>query len=140
MITPFGRITFDFAVELYDATATPNAELFETMTELGLPSPKGLELESVHALVQITPDVVRLVDFTGKRGDARITADADVDLKANPIETTLQVEFDDLDIERYLIELTPGSARRTTTELWDRYKPQGKYDAQLHYHSRDCCV
>ncbi len=131
-----GRPTFDFAVELYDATATPNAELFETMTELGLPSPKGLELESVHALVQITPDVVRLVDFTGTRGDARITADADVDLKANPIRTSLQVQFDDLDIERYLIELTPGSARRTTIELWDRYKPQGKYDAQLNYHSR----
>ncbi len=131
-----GRPTFDFAVELYDATATPNAELFETMTELGLPSPKGLELERVHALVQITPDIVRLVDFTGTRGDARITADADVDLKANPIETNLQVEFDDLDIERYLIELTPGSARRTTTELWDRYKPQGKYDAKLRYHSR----
>jgi len=131
-----GRPTFDFAVELYDATATPNAELFETMTELGLPSPKGLELESVHALVQITPDLVRLVDFTGTRGDARITANADVDLKANPIETNLQVEFDDLDIERYLIELTPGSARRTTTELWDRYKPRGKYDAKLRYHSR----
>ena len=131
-----GRPTFDFAVELYDATATPNAELFETMTELGLPSPKGLELESVHALVQITPDVVRLVDFTGTRGDARITANADVDLKANPIRTNLHVEFDDLDIERYLIELTPGSARQTTLELWDRYKPQGKYDAQLHYHSR----
>jgi hypothetical protein len=131
-----GHPTFDFAVELYDATATPNAELFETMTELGLPSPRGLELDGVHALVQITPDVVRLVDFTGTRGDARITADADVDLKANPIRTNLQVEFDDLDIERYLIELTPGSARQTTTELWDRYRPQGKYDAQLRYHSR----
>ena len=130
-----GRPTFDFAVELYDATAEPNEELFETMSELGLPSPKGLSLENVHALVQITPEIVRLVDFTGHRGDAVITADADVDLRANPIETELRVEFDNLEIERYLIELTPGNGRRKTAELWDRYHPTGKYDALLHYHS-----
>jgi hypothetical protein len=131
-----GRPTFDFAVELYDATARPNEELFETMKELGLPSPKGLNLEQVHALVQITPDKVRLVDFTGRRGDAVITADADVNLKADPIETEMRIDFNNLDVERYLIELTPGDGRRTTAELWDRFQPQGKYDAKLRYLSR----
>jgi len=130
-----GRPTFDFAVELYDATAEPNEELFETMSELGLPSPRGLSLKNVHALVHITPETVRLVDFTGHRGDAVITANADVDLKADPIETELRVEFDNLEIERYLIDLTPGNGRRKTAELWDRYQPTGKYDAKLHYHS-----
>lgn len=130
-----GRPTFDFAVELYDATAEPNEELFETMSELGLPSPRGLSLENVHALVHITPETVRLVDFTGHRGDAVITADADVDLTADPIETELRVDFDNLDIERYLIDLTPGNGRRKTAELWDRYQPTGTYDAKLHYHS-----
>ncbi len=128
-----GRPSFDFAVELFDATAEPNEELFETMTELGLPSPKGLTLNDVHALLQLTPQNVRLVDFTGRRGEAFITADADVNLQTDPIETKLRVDFDNLELERYMIELTPGGGKEKTAALWDRYQPQGSYDARLQY-------
>ncbi|MHC4217902.1 MAG: AsmA family protein, partial [Planctomycetota bacterium] len=131
-----GQPTFDFAVELYDARAEPNEELFDTMQELGLPSPKGITLDNVRALVQITPDTVRLVDFSGERGDARITADAQVDLASKPIDAELNVEFDDLALERYMIDLAPGAGAARAAELWDLYQPQGMYDAKITYHAR----
>ncbi len=131
-----GRPTFDFAVELFDARAKPNRELFETMQELGLPSPTGLSLDAVHALVQITPESVRLVDFTGRRGAAHISADASLNLAAEPIETEVEVNFDDMAVERYMVDLTSGAAREKAAELWERYQPQGVYDAKLHYRTR----
>ncbi|MHC5008527.1 MAG: hypothetical protein ACYTGF_14345, partial [Planctomycetota bacterium] len=134
--TDEGQPTFDFAVELYDAKAEPNEELFQTMQELGLPSPRGLTLDGVHALLQITPKSVRLVDFTGQRGGARITADAQVDLAQEPMEAELNVEFDSLALERYMVDLTPGAGRQRTAELWDRYQPQGLYDAKLTYRAQ----
>ncbi|MHC4303666.1 MAG: hypothetical protein ACYSW2_04160 [Planctomycetota bacterium] len=134
--TESGQPTFDFAVELFDARAEPNEELFETMQELGLPSPRGVALDGVHALLQITPQSVRLVDFTGQRGGARITADAQVDLAQDPIEAELNVEFENLALERYMVDLTPGAGRQRTAELWDRYQPQGIYDASLSYRGR----
>ncbi|MHC4992628.1 MAG: hypothetical protein ACYTGC_16780, partial [Planctomycetota bacterium] len=134
--TDEGQPTFDFAVELYDAKAEPNEELFVTMEEMGLPSPRGLTLDGVHALLQITPKSVRLVDFTGQRGGARITADAQVNLAQDPMEAELNVEFDSLALERYMVDLTPGAGRQRTAELWDRYQPQGLYDAKLSYRAR----
>jgi hypothetical protein len=131
-----GRPSFDFAVELVDARAEPNRELFETMQELGLPSPTGLSLDSVHALVQITPESVRLVDFTGRRGEAQISADASLNLAVQPVETELEVRFDDMAVERYMVDLTSGAAREQAAELWERYQPQGVYDAKLHYRTR----
>ena len=35
-----------------------------------------------------------------------------------------------------LLDLTPGSGRQRTAELWDRYQPQGLYDAKLTYRAR----
>ncbi|MHC4766363.1 MAG: hypothetical protein ACYTF2_14800 [Planctomycetota bacterium] len=131
-----GEPTFDFAVELYDARAEPNEELFETMQEMGLPSPRGVTLDDVRALLQITPETVRLADFSGRRGGARITADAHLELTADPIEAELNVEFDNLALERYMVDLTPGAGRERTAELWDRYQPQGLYDARLAYRAR----
>lgn len=129
---PDGAPQYDFAVELYDGKAEPSEELFETMRELGLPSPTGVTLDDVNALLRITSDQIRLADFVGSRGSARITADASVNLKADPIETELDIEFDDLELERYMVELTPGDRQRTAA-LWDRYQPQGRYDARLRY-------
>jgi hypothetical protein len=105
------------------------------MQELGLPSPRGVTLDDVHALLQITPETIRLVDFSGERGGARITADAQVDLRSEPIEAELNVEFDNLALERYMVDLTPGAGRERTAELWDHYQPQGLYDAKLSYHA-----
>jgi hypothetical protein len=130
-----GQPTFDFAVELFDAKAQPTEELFATMKELGLPSPRGISLDSVQALLQVTPTTIRLVDFNGRRGDARITATARADLSTDPIQADLTVEFDDLALERYMVDLAPAAGAARTAELWDRYQPQGMYDARITYHA-----
>ena len=128
-----GNPTFDFAVELYDGTARPNEELFETMREFNLPSPKGLTLDGVEALLRISPKSLKLVDFAGQHKDARITAAGEVDLRSDPLEAQLTVHFNNLELDRYMVELTPGAAERTAA-LWDRYQPQGVYSARLDYH------
>jgi hypothetical protein len=130
-----GQPTFDFAVELYDAKAEPNEELFVALQELGLPSPRGITLDSVRALLQVTPTTIRLVDFNGQRGDAEISATASVDLAAEPLLADMTVEFDDLALERYMVDLAPASGAAKTAELWDRYQPQGMYDARITYHT-----
>ncbi len=130
-----GRPRYDFALELYDGKARPNDQLFDTMRELGLPSPRGVTLDDVDALIQITTDTIRLVDFVGHRGDARIAADARIDLDMDPIETEVTVEFDDLELERYMLDLAPGQTEKTAA-LWDRFRPQGRYDAKLVYEAR----
>ncbi|MHC4414470.1 MAG: hypothetical protein ACYS0G_04220 [Planctomycetota bacterium] len=130
-----GQPTFDFTVELFEGKSEPTDELFQTMREFGLPSPRGLKLDDVEAQLRISPEEIRLEDFSGKRGDARITGEGQVDLQSDPIQTTLTVLFNDLALERYMIDLTPGGGAKRTAALWDRYQPQGTYDAKLHYQS-----
>ncbi len=129
---PGGDPTFEIAVELEGGTAEPGEEFFGALREFGLPGPRGLRLDGVEALMRVTPDAVDLVDFAGRQGEATITAQGRFQLRRDPIDANITVNFNDLALERYMIELTPGSAERTAA-LWDRYQPQGTYDARLHF-------
>ena len=46
------------------------------------------------------------------------------------------MRFEDLELERHLVDLAPGGARKRLDDLWQRYQPKGTYHAQLHYHAR----
>lgn len=133
-VSDSGEPTFEISVELYDGVAVPREGLYEALGELGLPAPRGLELEAVEALVRIKPDSIRLLDFAGHQKKARITANGYVEL-TDPAQTQITINFNDLALERYMIDLTPGAPAKRTEELWDRYRPQGFINARLRYQS-----
>ncbi len=129
-----GEPTFEIAVELSDGVAVPREGLYEALGELGLPAPRGLELEAVEALVRIKPNSIELLDFAGHQKDARITANGHIEL-TDPVEAQITINFNDLALERYMIDLTPGAPAKRTEELWDLYRPQGSINARLRYQS-----
>ncbi len=129
---PDGAPTFEIAAEVADGTAVPRPDLFEALEELGLPAPQGLRLDSVAALLKITPSAIELQDFAGRQGEARIGASGRFALRSDPVEASLTVDFANLALERYMLDLTPGAAERTAA-LWDRYRPKGTYDARLRF-------
>ena len=127
------RIVFDFAVKLSQGSAVPTDELLNIMRDLGLLWPRGFSLDSVEGSVRVTSSQLELTDVKGKRGDGQVTVSGSIGLGDDPSTTDVTVRFDDLAVEKYIVNLAPGEGERPATALWDRYQPRGTYDAELHY-------
>ncbi len=128
-----GRIVFDFAVKLSQGSAAPTDELLSIMRDLGLLWPRGFSLDSVEGLFRVTPSRVELADVKGRRGDGRVTVSGFIGLGDDSNATDVTVQFNDLAVEKYIVNLAPGEGENRAAALWDRYQPRGTYDAELHY-------
>jgi hypothetical protein len=127
------RIVFDFAVKLSQGSAAPTDELLSIMRDLGLLWPRGFSLDSVEGLFRVTPSRVELADVKGRRGDGRVTVSGFIGLGDDSNATDVTVQFNDLAVEKYIVNLAPGEGENRAAALWDRYQPRGTYDAELHY-------
>ena len=132
-----GRIVFDFAVKLSQGSAAPTDELLSIMRDLGLLWPRGFSLDSVEGVFRVTPSRVELADVKGRRGDGRVTVSGFIGVGDDSNATDVTVRFDDLAVEKYIVNLAPGEGERRAAALWDRYQPRGTYDAELHYRAAD---
>ncbi len=128
-----GKTAFDFAVRMNDGAAEPQPTLIGALHESGLLWPEGFAVEDVEGLLRITPDAVHLVDVKARRGDGQIAAQGVVRLDGDEQRTQVAVQFDNLAIEQYLVNLAPRQGFEYLRELWDRFQPRGAYDAQLNY-------
>ncbi len=131
------RIVFDFAVKLSRGSAAPTDELLSIMRDLGLLWPRGFSLDSVEGVFRVTPSRVELADVKGRRGDGRVTVSGFIGVGDESNATDVTVRFDDLAVEKYIVNLAPGEGERRAAALWDRYQPRGTYDAELHYRAVD---
>jgi len=129
---PGGAMSYDFIVGLNHGASVPTPDVSDVMAELGLRWPEGFSLEEVEGVVHITPGEIGLVSLVGRRGDGTVTADGNLDI-AGAGHTELNVTFESLALEQYLVNLAPANGVEKAQELWDQYRPQGVFDATLRY-------
>lgn len=131
---PGGALHYDFVVGIKDGAALPEPNISEIMAELGLRWPEGFSLDHVEGVVHIEPGKLGLVTLTGRRGEGTVTASGELDFAGDkPGSAELNVAFKSLALEQYLVDLAPAEGVERAQELWQRYRPQGAFDAELHY-------
>jgi hypothetical protein len=123
-----------FSVRLIDGRAQPTEQAIEEMGGDGLLWPIGLTLDEVQALIEVSPDDIRLAEFSGRFAEGWVTADGVIELKSEPIDATINVQFDDVALGPILEHLPAGKGG--AWDLWERFRPGGKIDAELRYHAR----
>jgi len=128
-----GRLQYDFSVELSNGKAKPSGQVIQDVGGQGVRWPSGLDLEDVQCSLRVTPSAIRLAKITGRIADGRLTAEGMVDLTADPIESSFDVHLDDLALERVIVDLLPGAGEGRARELWDRFRPQGTFDARMRF-------
>lgn len=129
-----GELRGHFSVQLVDGRAQPTEQAIEEMGGDGLLWPIGLALDEVQARIEVSPDDIRIAEFSGRFAEGWVTADGVIELKSDPIDATINVHFDDVALGPILEHLPAGKGG--AWDLWERFRPQGKIDAELHYHAR----
>jgi hypothetical protein len=130
------RGIFDFEINLSDAVATPTTVSTPVMKRSPIAWPDALSLTDVAGTFFITRDGVRLEGLRGVRGDGAVICSADISLGDDNAGTSVNVAFDGVPIEPYLLTMAPDSGRDRLQRLADMFQPTGTYDAEYHYESR----
>jgi len=131
-----GEIAYRFDVQLVGGTAHPHPALAEALGAAGLLWPQDWSWTDVHGQVRITRDTIELEQLTGYRDDGRVQAMGMMDLRQSPPDASLDVQFHELTLGRYLIDLFPSDSIDLARNLWERYQPQGSFNAHLQFHRR----
>lgn len=126
--------TWDIAVILSDGNATPDESMTEVMQSIGLFWPSGFTLSDVSGSMRITPDAIEIGRFTGRHGEGSITINESFARLADKAESRFQFAFTNFALEEYLLNLFPQQGIGGARTFWERYQPQGTFDAELTYH------
>ncbi|MCH7815713.1 MAG: ribosome small subunit-dependent GTPase A, partial [Proteobacteria bacterium] len=133
LINRFGLDAIAVVGPLSNGKAKPSGQVIQDVGGQGVRWPSGLDLEDVQCSLRVTPSAIRLAKITGRLADGRLTAEGMVDLTADPIESSFDVHLDDLALERVIVDLLPGAGEGRARELWDRFRPQGTFDARMRF-------
>lgn len=128
--------TWDFGVELLDDSAVPDDSITEAMRAVGLLWPVGFALSDVRGVVRITPNAVIFDSITGSRGmgEVKIT-EGRLETVGAERRTSFDIEFRNLALEDYLLDLFADDGPVPARAFWDRYRPRGFFSAWLSYRS-----
>ncbi|MCA9296283.1 MAG: hypothetical protein KC983_07190, partial [Phycisphaerales bacterium] len=131
------RGIFDFEINLRDGVAVPTEVRTPVMKRSPIAWPSALSLTDVAGTFFITRDDVRLEGLRGARGDGEVICSADISLNDETSGTSVNVAFDTVPIEPYLLTMAPESGRDRLQRLADMFQPTGTYNAEYHYESRN---
>ncbi len=128
------HVTYDFAVAVEDGTAQPGGGASEVVSESGLFWPDGFGIYDINALLRISRDSIELHELHGWHSqEGVVNAQGYMKLATKPSQMQLIVNLLDLPIGEYLIDLAPREGVDRARELWDRYQPDGSFDATFIY-------
>ncbi len=131
-----GGITWNVGLELSDGTATPGESMGANVADAGLEWPSGFDLRSCRARVFVDEREARLAEFEGfDDGGGRVRASGRLDLET--LDRSLSVDFENIGIREYLVNLMAPSERQRMREEWRRHEPDGAFDATLRWSSDD---
>ena len=116
-------------VKLHEGTIEPDVELSTFFAEAGFVWPEGFTLHDCSASIHIDPDIIRMSDFDGRRGGGRIRADGYIMLDTE--EQAIHAHFNSVELEDYLLDLIPDGPDEAARDLWTRFQPRGRFDADL---------
>lgn len=132
-----GRINYDFAVAVSDASARPQEQASAIVSESGLFWPEGFDVHDISALLRVSRDSLQMLELNGTHSEGGlVTGNGYMNLAARPVRTEFIVSLLDLQIGRYLLDLAPREGLARARELWDRYMPVGLFDATMVYRTQ----
>lgn len=134
-----GEVDWSIDAVVDGARAEPREELTRAMRGLGLFWPTGFSLDQVAGSMTISRRGIAIAHpgMTGRRGEGRVTVQGEVrNTTAQGGEAIdLDVDFTGFALEEYLLNLFPGEGAEAATAFWQRYRPEGMFDASLRYRS-----
>jgi len=131
-----GAITYDINVLLDEGSIMPKENLSEVVGAAGLLWPEGFSLSQVSGNLVIDNQLLSFHDFRGVHHQGTVVAEGTLDFSQDSPQVELDVEFQNLALGDYLVNLLPSERTELGRELWDRYQPTGSFDAQLNYHAQ----
>ena len=120
-----GNTSWDLLIELTSGTSAPRDNLARYLGTSQAFWSRGIELDSISALIVTDQDKISVRSCTASAGDMTLDVEGMVHL-VNPLLTDIGVRVDGVPVQERLIRLTSGSLRETIESLWARWQPAGK--------------
>lgn len=130
-----GDARFEVRGLLRDGTATPLPTAGRDVADAGLVWPANFTLDDVQAALEVDDDGLELTSFTGRRGEGTVHARATYDFGSEIGRGIARLR--DLAVEEYLLDLVPSDTVDDARALWNRWRPSGRFHADLHWSRRD---
>jgi hypothetical protein len=139
---PSGALEYVAQIELAAGEADPGAAIAAALGWERRRAPQGWRLERCAGRITLTRHAIDLTSFTSAVGDtgARLEASGHLELGSETAPLSLHVACHDLEMSEQLVELLPSAEVEAARELWRRYHPEGRFDAELVYEKRDGVV
>ena len=128
-ITKNGNLDVVCDIELRGGSIHPSVPTEEIIADEGIVWPIGFGLDDCSGSFRLAENSVFVRSFTGFRRDGKLDASGRLSLDGN--STDLSIRLSAIDLADYAINLLPFDKRGNSTELWDRYEPTGRFDAEI---------
>ncbi len=131
------QLLYQIEVELDEGRALPAETIATLLGREAMPDVGSWKLDECRGRLVITRDGVTLRDFTGRLGIggafARVRVDGEIDTTREAVDVRLDVNLGEMPLSRELLDLLPRGPADRVGSLWDRYRPEGAFDAGLTY-------
>ncbi len=127
------HIDFDFALTLDDGVAQPNRMLTEALEAHGDLWPAGTTLNDVRGELHVSRKHVQWINVTGRSDQSMVVANGLLDLAGDQSKSDISLDFQDLPVGDYVLGLAQPEVAARAKEYWNRYRPQGFFDAKFEY-------
>jgi hypothetical protein len=131
-----GEVDYDVRITLSDGRALPAAALREFVRTAGSFDPDEWKIEECSGTLRVSRDMIELQDLTGRVDRGTLTLRGQVDLRTDPLELRVEAEIREMPFGETLLGVVPEKHRIQADELWERYRPEGVFDADLVYLAR----
>ncbi|NNF43586.1 MAG: hypothetical protein HKN62_11180 [Phycisphaerales bacterium] len=132
---PEGPIGYDIDVRLREGTARPAPAIARLLgVEL---EPDEWRIDECTGRLRARPDAIELEHLTGRRAGGRITIDGRLDLRPESSSVAASAQLESMPLDRSLLKLLPERSRPRVEELWTRFAPSGRFDAELIFRPAD---
>ncbi len=132
--TDDGDATFAVVGNLMDGTARPDGEAQQTVAEAGLLWPRNFALEDVNANLRVDDAGLELASFSGRRGEGVVRARGLYDFQTERGRGIARLR--DMDADEFLLDLIPAGSIDEAQRLWNRWNPEGRFNADLSWSRR----
>ncbi len=124
-----GQLDVQCEISLDHGSIHPVGGTGDLISESSLGWPAGFGLDDCTGHFRVDERSVEIDSFHGSRRDGRVEAHGIALLDGS--KTNMSIGLRDIDLAEYAINLLPHDERARAEELWARYQPRGRFDADI---------
>lgn len=124
-----GRLDVACELQLEHGSVHPRVQSTDMLFASGLGWPVGFGLDDCSGSFRLDEHSITVNRFTGSRRDGRIEAHGTAALNGSTADIAIALR--NIDLADYAINLLPHDERARAEELWARYQPHGRFDADI---------